>query len=74
MDDFGEPWPFKRNQTSWQEIARYFLKLDTPEKWKDKSLQGQIADALKALGWRKAPGRVQGKVTQVWFKGEGVPH
>lgn len=53
--------PIVRDQTSWSDIAEYFLKIDK-EKWKDKSLQMQIAAALKAIGWIKAqlPGKKGG--------------
>jgi predicted P-loop ATPase len=68
LDEFGELYTFKPNVTSWQEIARYFLKLETLEKWKDKNLQAQIADALKALGYHSRPGRIHGKITTVWRK------
>jgi putative DNA primase/helicase len=40
-------------KTSWNDIAKNFLKLDTPKEWKDKLLQMQVTSALKALGWKK---------------------
>lgn len=42
-----------RTQVTWQEIARQYLQLDK-SRWSDKSIQAQIAQALKALGWTRA--------------------
>jgi putative DNA primase/helicase len=47
----GVPYFPTPGVTTWQEISRYFLKLDTPERWKDPVLQRQISTALRALGW-----------------------
>ena len=57
---------FTRNETSWPEIARWFLKIDAPERWKDRSLQIQIASALKALGWVSSPVWKFGRTTRIW--------
>ena len=59
---------FVSGETTWPEIAEWFLKLDSPEKWKDKSLQMQIAAALKAIGWRVHQVWKQGRNTNVWRK------
>jgi hypothetical protein len=40
---------------TWEVIAEEFLQLEAREKWKDKSLQMQIAQALHALGWERGP-------------------
>jgi virulence-associated protein E len=47
----GVPYFPTPGVTTWQEIAQYFLKLDTPERWKDAGLQRQISAALRAIGW-----------------------
>jgi len=36
-----------------EEIAKDFLQIETPQGWKDVSLQRQIRDALVALDWRR---------------------
>lgn len=43
-----------KGETSWKDIAEGYLELRTPAEWKDKSLQGQVTNALKALGWTKS--------------------
>ncbi len=43
-----------KHETTWQEIAQGFLNIDRKD-WKDKSLQMQVTDALKALGWTRKP-------------------
>lgn len=47
----GDGYYPEQNRTTWQEIARYFLKLEKPADWKDLGLQRQIATALRAIGW-----------------------
>lgn len=59
------PVPYK---TTWAEIATGFLRLDTPEKWKDMNLQKQVAHALKALGWRQYTTRHNGVGLRLWAK------
>jgi hypothetical protein len=59
---------FEKDETTWQEIARWFLKIETPERWKDRGLQIQIATTLKAIGWRSVPVWKQGRTTRVWQK------
>jgi predicted P-loop ATPase len=66
--DQGTPVSFVKEETSWPEIARWFLKLDTPEKWKDRSLQMQIASALKGLGWAVKQARRNGRNMKIWQK------
>lgn len=66
---------FTPNETSWPEIAKWFLKIDAPERWKDRSLQLQIASALKALGWVSSPVWRFGRTTRIWTlpePGEGL--
>jgi hypothetical protein len=57
-----------RNETTWAEIAEQCLQITSPERWKDISLQKQIATAMKALGWRNTVVKRQGKATRVWAK------
>jgi putative DNA primase/helicase len=59
---------FTPGETSWPEIARWYLKLQTPAEWKDKNLQMQVTQALKILGWRLIPTRRQGKRLKLWVK------
>jgi putative DNA primase/helicase len=54
-----------RRETTWQEIAQGMLALDTAG-WKDKSLQMQIASALKTLGWSSKVLREGDKTRRVW--------
>jgi putative DNA primase/helicase len=39
-------------ETTWPEIAAGFLKLEDKDKWANKGLQMQIAQALTVLGWK----------------------
>jgi predicted P-loop ATPase len=64
----NQPVRFVPGETSWQEIARWCLKLQTPAEWHNKSLQMQIAQALKTLGWRLMPTRRQGRRIKLWTK------
>lgn len=69
VNEFEGPlaeWLNKKPQTSWQEIATHFLKLDSPERWKDRSLQMAIASALKAAGYV----RIRDKKTSHWVLNE----
>jgi putative DNA primase/helicase len=52
LDD-GKPHVPIAGETTWREIARWFLKMESPERWKDVPLQKQIAAALRALGWEQ---------------------
>ena len=42
--------PADRHETAWEEIAEKFLCLDQAA-WNNKTMQMQIADALKGCGW-----------------------
>jgi hypothetical protein len=66
----NESVTFTTNETSWSEIAKYFLLLDTVEKWKDKALQMQIAQALGALGWENTVIWREGRSIRRWVKKE----
>lgn len=44
--------PKVRTMTTWEEIASEALQMQTPEHWKDKSIQMDVANAMRALGWR----------------------
>lgn len=67
LDPDGFPVKFTAHETSWPEIAQYYLKIDR-EKWKDKSLQMQISQALRADGWEKRNDRKRGTQTRYWGK------
>lgn len=69
----GKRVTFIQDETSWPEIARHFLKLDSPEKWKDRSLQMQIAASLKGLQWEVKQAWKSGRNTNVWRKPTVVP-
>lgn len=62
---------FGRAETSWQDIAENYLQLSKRE-WKDKSLQIQIASALKVLGYERKLVRRNGRHVKVW--GQSVNH
>lgn len=66
--DNNQAVTFVRDETTWREIARWFLRMDSPEKWKDRSLQMQIGAALKALGWQVRQGKRAGRNVNVWRK------
>jgi predicted P-loop ATPase len=68
--DDGAPVRFIQDETSWPEIAKWYLKLDTPEKWKDRSLQMQIAATLKSLGWIHESIFRHGHKARIWKKTE----
>jgi hypothetical protein len=74
-DGTGAPVPLKyvEHETSWQEIAEWFLKLENLEKWKDRSLQMQIGEALTALGWQVKQVWKNGRNTNIWRKGTPAP-
>ena len=48
--DDGKPVHFTRNETAWPEIARWFLKIVEPERWKDQ--KPADADSYGAQGAR----------------------
>jgi hypothetical protein len=62
----NEPVQFVAHETSWQEIAQYFLKMERPEQWKDYGLQRQIIAALKSLGWDHTTHRRNGRPQKLW--------
>lgn len=47
----GESLSVRLNQTTWDKICTDYFKFHTKDQWKDKSLQSQVTDALKAIGW-----------------------
>ena len=59
--------PPLRRQTTWQEIAEKALRIESPEKWKDKALQMQIAQAMRAIGWRRIKKRAPPDGLPVWL-------
>ena len=50
--------PQLRTYTTWEEIATDALKMQTPEHWKDRNIQMDVANAMRALGWRHNKRRV----------------
>lgn len=58
-----------RQETYWTEIARDFLGMRDKKEWADKSIQMQIASALKAMGWEQKK-RVwrEGNQVSLWTK------
>ncbi len=54
INDSGDPVFSKpRDEVTWQDIAKEFLKIESPERWKDKSLQAQILGILPTIGWQR---------------------
>lgn len=49
-----------------QEIMALALQIDAPERWKDKSLQMQVAQALRATGWERKLRRINGGPMWGW--------
>lgn len=68
LDEHNQLVTFTPGETSWPEIAQWYLKLDTPEKWKDRGLQMQIAAALRGLGWHVSQIWKSGRNTNIWRK------
>jgi len=66
--DNGTPVKFTQGETSWPELARWYLQLESPEKWKDRSLQMQIASTLKSLGWIHETVYRHGHMARIWKK------
>jgi hypothetical protein len=73
MDRFASPIMengqrviFTPDETSFPEIARWFLKIEAPERWKDRSLQMQIGAALRTLGWKPLVARRNNRPTRIW--------
>lgn len=56
-DDLAE-YLSMRSQVTWQDIAKQYLNLEKA-RWADKSLQAQITQALKALGWTLSTQKVR---------------
>lgn len=59
LDGNSPTSPGYRWKTTWRDICADYLELKSKSDWKDKSLQSQVTDALKALGWtrQKAGGK-----------------
>ncbi len=64
-DRLGRMGTFIRGETTWEEIAQYYLQI-AQEQWKDKALQMQIAQALRARGWEKMQDRQRGTKQRYW--------
>ena|SRR2546428_14071483 len=54
--------------TTWREIAEDCLRIERPEGWKDRSLQMQIGQAMRALGWTSVSVRHGKVVTRLWVE------
>jgi putative DNA primase/helicase len=52
--------------TTWHEIAQDCLHIERPEGWKDRSLQMQIGQAMRALGWTSHSVRHGKSFTRYW--------
>ena len=61
-------WLRQYTEVDWATIATGFLKLETPAAWKDKSMQMQVAAALKILGWHSEVRWDEGKSRRLWKK------
>ena len=70
----GIPYHPKAGITTWQEIARYFLRLEKPAEWKDLVLQRQISTALRAIGWSQkvAWDKEMQKSVRIWTNNDAV--
>ena len=55
-------------ETSFEDIAVCFLKLESPADWKDISLQRQIGAALKQIGWERKVIREGKETRRIWRK------
>jgi len=66
-------WLKGRTQTTWEEIAQYYLLLDAKEKWKDKGLQMEVAKALRALKWQSRQKWNEGRNVRLWFPEAPTP-
>ena len=73
LEDKPIPVIFTPNETSWPEIAQWCLGMKTPAEWKDRSLQMQIASALRAIGWRVGQVWRYGRNMKVWKKEDTTP-
>lgn len=51
LEDMAGTDTERLEKTTMSDIFQLYIKADSKEKWKDASLQRQIIDALKALGW-----------------------
>jgi predicted P-loop ATPase len=63
-----EEWLESREEVYWVDIAEFFLQLKSPEQWKDKSMQMQIAQALRACGWERKSVWREGKTKRAWVR------
>ena len=53
-------------QITWREIAEEFLGIRQREGWKDKGMQMQIGQAMRALGWQRRVSREGKSLIRVW--------
>lgn len=58
------------DRVTWRDIATGFLAMDSPQHWKDRSLQGQIAQALRSLGWTPSNQRINKIKTRCWVRSQ----
>jgi Virulence-associated protein E-like domain/Bifunctional DNA primase/polymerase, N-terminal/Primase C terminal 1 (PriCT-1) len=63
-----------KDYTTWEEIAVGYLKMDTPERWKDMGMQKQVGTALKALGWYQTVIKdADNRSKRVWKREAPIP-
>lgn len=60
-------------ETSFEEIYLGFLNAQDREKWNNQGTQKQIAQALKALGWRQKVVKRHGKSVRIWCEDVPLP-
>jgi len=56
--------------TTIAEVMERALDITQKERWSSKSLQMQVAAALKSCGWRRVVKFIQGKTARVWIEEE----
>ena len=61
-------WLTGKTETTWEEIAQQYLYLEAKEKWKDTSLQMQVATALRGLGWQSKQQWREGRNIRLWLR------
>lgn len=66
-DGQGRLVEFLRGETTWREIAQHYLRIE-PEKWKDRALQMQIGQAMRANGWESLVRRTGSTTQRIWKK------
>lgn len=68
-NDYKVPKTNYLYRTTLEDIFVLYMKIDSKEKWKDTSLQRQVTEALKALGWY----RKKSNSTNWWLRPDSNP-